>query len=77
MRNLIDVIDQMLSVLPTNEESLRKDLFGRKDSCFYTAPEAMSYRWEEVANILVNRFGKTEPISGWQKKIVDIWMDRK
>lgn len=77
MRNLTEVIDQMVTHLPKTEDELRLDLLDRKCSCMYTAPEAWYVRWEEVADILHHRFGEKEPTEGWEKKVVDIWMDRK
>lgn len=49
MRNLIDVINQIVSVAPDLEDEFR----SLKSSVAYTAPEAMGLRWNQAAGILV------------------------
>lgn len=76
MRNLGAVIDQMLAVIPSSEESLVASLLSDKDSFIVTSPETVRLRWHCTAGTLGIHLGDEEPTEGWQKKVVDIWMDR-
>lgn len=79
MRNLIEVVDRLLEVIPLSEERLRLVLKDRQDSATYTSPETMGLRWTEVACVLEDEFvvDDKEPVfepGSWQQKVFDIWM---
>ena len=76
MRNLPDVIEQMLFEIPTGEVSLRNGLEDIIDSIMYCSPEAIGVWWANIAGLLHEEFGDRPPDDGWQGKVVDIWMDR-
>ncbi len=48
MRNLLKVIDQIIEVAPDLKDNFR----SLKDSICYTAPELISDRWAQAADIL-------------------------
>ena len=77
MRELYDVIGQMLKVVPKEEEEIIAVLTDNQSSASYAPPEGMQLWWEEVAGNLAYWFGEEGPSGGWQKEVVDIWMDRK
>jgi len=71
------VIDAMIAQIPRNNpnrDRIRHVLYAIKDSCFYTAPEAMKLRWGQVSDALCNYLG--EPDTDWKKTISDIFADR-
>jgi hypothetical protein len=74
-RELTEVIDSMLAVVPREEKALIESLEGRRNSCGYTAPEAMRDRWVEVAALLHEYLGKSLPDEDWKRKVYYIWMD--
>ena len=51
MRNLIDVINQMLSVVPKTEKQIRNELLDIQESQRCRAPEDM-IGWYQVSDIL-------------------------
>lgn len=77
MRDLTDVIDQIITVVPENQTSLIMELKDRKDSCFYTAPEAIVYRWGEVAKILYEELGDPPFDDDWKGEVLSVWMGKK
>ncbi len=48
MRDLLTIIDQIIEVAPELKDNFR----SLKDSICYTAPELMSGRWAQAADIL-------------------------
>lgn len=76
-RNLIDVIDQMLAVIPATEVRLRLGLESSKQSAAYTSPETIGLRWIDAAERLQNAIGDdfdgivTE--NGWKLQVMKIW----
>jgi hypothetical protein len=76
MRDFIKVLDQMLSHVPSTETVLIHELKSRQDSASYTPPEDMRMRWIEVAHILYASFGDETTLTGWQRTVVDFWLDK-
>ncbi len=71
MRNLIDVIDQLLSVVPKSEKQIRNELLDIQDSQKFRAPEDM-IGWYQVTEILQNfTLNKTTPL--WQLEMCSIF----
>ena len=61
MRNLHTVINQLLEVIPTTEDSLRSRLISTQNKLMYAAPETLGYHWLVVAQILeVNTLDRTD-----------------
>lgn len=72
MRQLTDVINQLLSV-STNEE-LNQALREIRNSCAYTAPEAMYIRWDETHGTLYEY--TPNPINDEMIKLFSIFSTR-
>lgn len=70
MRNLIDVINEMLKVIPESEEALRKDLEYHKDSQSYRAPEDM-IQWKLTHKSLVEHMFPVK--EDWQWEVWSVW----
>lgn len=71
MRNLSDVVDKMLEVIPSEKESLRDQLKATKQSSLFAAPEIQSSFWNNCAGILNREIG--DPVEDWQKKVASIF----
>lgn len=71
MRNLSDVVDKMLEVIPTENESLISRVKAAKQSSLYASPEMQSVFWNECFNALVSEIG--EPVEDWQKNVAAIF----
>lgn len=76
MRYLPDVIKEMLSEIPSDKESLIASLEDIMDSASYAPPEGAGLWWRQGAAVLMEELGAEPPMSGWQGKVVDIWMGR-
>lgn len=70
MRNLIEVIDEMLKVIPENEEVLRNDLEYHRDSQSYKAPEDM-IEWKLTHKTLSEAMFPVK--EDWQWEVWSIW----
>ena len=71
MRNLIDVIEQLLSVVPEKEEQIRYELLDIQDSQKFRAPEDM-IGWYQVSNML-QTFSFDKKIPRWQMEMGSIF----
>ncbi len=63
-RNLPDVIDAMLVVIPETERHLLHSLKSAKQSSYYAPPENQHIWWKETQGILAQMVG--EPKLDWQ-----------
>ena len=81
MRNIVAVIDKILSVIPDDQSMphLRAGLDNIKDSAKYSAPESMYFLWQRGAILLWKEFNEADytDLTGWHRSVVDIWMDKK
>lgn len=72
MRNLVKVIDEMIKVIPEENEEFISELKRiQSDQIQWTAPESM-VRWEEISYTLQD-YAIEEPMEEWQYKILSIW----
>jgi hypothetical protein len=79
MRNLSDVIDRMLAIIPAtraDEIELREALERVKGNAGFRPPEMENISWTEGMNALFDFFGDADPTSEWGKQVQAIWMDR-
>lgn len=77
MRQLSTVINQMLSVIPSDKTDFIADLNRNLDSVMYSAPELMWMRWRNVADTLADHISPdVEMWTTWQKEVVEIWMGK-
>ena len=74
MRDLCEVIDQMLEVIPEEEMKLREALIDHKESIEISPPEMMLIQWNEVGDTLYHYvFSDFYPEIKWQAQIEKIW----
>lgn len=77
MRNIITIMDRIFEEIPDTFDlkytvQIRFDKI--KNSTLYTAPEAISFRWRELAEALLHFLG--EPDEDWKIKIQNIFADK-
>lgn len=71
MRNLIDIIAQMLVVVPESEKQIRTELLDIQDSQKFRAPEDM-VGWYQASKILQSfTFNKRTP--RWKLEVCSIF----
>jgi len=75
-RELVDVIAEMLAIVPASELNLHNDLGKIRTSASYAAPEMQRHWWARTADILQARFGEESFTDEWQDKLFNIWMDK-
>ncbi len=76
-RNLCEVIDQMLAIIPKTETEFRDSLWDNRSSAEYISPETLGLRWKVAAETLED-FMPNENIppanwQEWQRQVVDVW----
>jgi hypothetical protein len=71
MRNLDEVIDQMILKISDTETGLIQELNRIKNSAAYTSPELIHRRWNEVSFVL-KEFIIT-PRKDWQFEVLSIF----
>lgn len=85
MRKLEDVIDQMLAVIPADQDHLRATLENHRSSAIFSSPETLQLRWQGTAMDLEDTFceeidGEVQPPKlepgSWQEKVFKIWMNQ-
>lgn len=76
-RDITEVIERMLEIIPANETELRADLAQVDHAACYLAPEVMGKAWAQGAQALLRRFGETAPVEGWGCEVVAIWRGKK
>ena len=74
MRDLDEIIDKMLNVIPSAEKDLIASLKSTQDSFRYSAPEIARIWWMQTLKILENDVG--EPTEDWQKEVQRIFSGR-
>jgi hypothetical protein len=85
VRKLEEVIDQMLMVIPGDQDHLRATLVSHRSSALFASPELVQLRWRETAMELEDTFceeidGEVQPPKlepgSWQEKVFKIWMNQ-
>lgn len=74
-RDFMTVLQGIHMSVPAGDP-LREQLIEIKDVALYKAPECMSDCWDMLGYALTKRFPE-EPTGGWEKIVVDIFMDRE
>ena len=75
MRDLAVVLDNMINEIPSSEGDLIDSLMNVRENILYTAPEALWFRFCDVAVELDRFFPNPNALNEWQQKVVKIWMD--
>jgi len=72
MRNIAEVVEKLMLVIPEDEKELRY-MLERIAADRWKPPEQL---WYMGADAFHGRFGDDPPTAGWGKQAVDIWMGR-
>lgn len=75
-RNIGDVIDQVLSVIPAGETALREALEGVRSDSRYRAPEMQRLSWEAASNALGAALGERGMTEPWVRQVFELWTGR-
>ena len=67
-RNLMNVIENSLKIIPSTETDLIEKLKWILNSCCYTAPDVMYIRWNEFMAAL-NEYLPSKPETEWQENL--------
>lgn len=78
MRNIGEVIDRMMHVIPEDQTAFREDIQKVVNEIGYTAPERIHDLWKAMARIIWEHMGGKDPdeLTGWQRHAVKIWLDK-
>ena len=77
MRNIVDVVDQMLRVLPADEAAFKGELVSLRSSALYAAPESARMWWSEFHRIINDYLPHPDKCTDWQLQIGMIFMDKQ
>lgn len=73
-RDLLTVIDEILLLVPVEEQSLREQLQVIRTSLDFAAPEIFSLFWGKVGKVLEKSFPANEQdFQDWHKKVINLW----
>lgn len=74
-RNLVEVIDAILLVIPDSESDFIAELKKCRESARYTSPETLGLRWERTAHTMWDYIGDKKPddMEYWEAQALDIW----
>lgn len=74
MRDLCEVIDKMLVIIPEDQTILREKLNEHYKDVMMSPPEMILFHWNEVGDTLYHYvFSDFYPEIAWQDKIERIW----
>jgi len=81
-RNILIVLDNMIRVIPDEEgeENFKSDLERQLTKASYVAPENVYTVWQNVQNIITNRFNAhndKSTLPQWCVLLLDIWTDNR
>jgi hypothetical protein len=79
MRSLVAVIDRIVDVVPSYEQSFLADLDSIRSSAMFSSPETMSLHWMRLGEsaYLYCNGNLTDKMDPWQIQVRDIVMDRQ
>jgi hypothetical protein len=74
VRDLCNVIDRMVALIPREETDLLAALASRRMSALFSPPECQAERWAEVGHVLAGKFGKPpSQLDGWRRDVAEIF----
>ena len=73
-RKLVDVLDNMIDLVPSHEDVLVTELRRIRSSAAYCSPEMLGQWWSHTANFLWGWFGDEPPTQGWEFEVWKEWM---
>jgi hypothetical protein len=71
-RNLSEVIDQMVEVIPKAEVSFIATLASNKSSADFCAPEMVPFWWREVHTTILD-YVPSVPVEEWHYQVLSIF----
>jgi len=79
IRRLVEVIHQILEIIPEDREDLRDSLLDIQGSVVCAAPEMMGFWWGEAMELLMDKIDLTEPWKNepWEIEVNRIFCGRK
>lgn len=77
MRNIYDVVDRMIPLIPEDEGALLFELRSLRQSALYAAPESARMWWTEFHRV-INEYlpPPGSQLTEWQTSVVNIFMDK-
>ena len=80
-RNILVLLENMIRVIPDEgEENFKSDLERQLTKASYVAPENVYSVWQNVQNIITEKFKEhndKSTLPQWSVSLVDIWTDNK
>ncbi len=70
-RNIVDVLDEMIKVVKTDQANLISTLNSIRSSASYSSPEMLAQRWGELSMTLQNHI--PVPKEEWEFDILSIF----
>lgn len=79
MRDLCEVIDRIIEIIPDSETSTISKLKRVQNDCRYTAPELIPLKWQSVYEILCDYVFDPHTLGKdtWQEKVRKIFVGEK
>ena len=71
-RNIVDVINTLLCIVPTDEQWFINELNSIKESAFYAAPEAAHLGWQRLTESMMEAYGASFPTKDWEFNVTAI-----
>ncbi len=76
-RVLADVLEEVIELVPEEQEQLRKRLTSVRESALYTAPEDMAQRWRAGHSVLFDVLSAAgKGANGWCLQVANVWSGR-
>lgn len=75
-RDLEVVLEEMIALIPSGNESLTISLNNIKSSMLFSAPELMHLWWEETTILFQDTFTDMDNLEDWEKSVIDLYTDR-
>lgn len=77
MRNLVEVIDQMMEKIPETESEIRIRFAAIRISVCFAAPESMPLHWSGCQKLLIDYFPDPTNLLDWQQEVVNIFTGKE
>lgn len=71
-RNIVDVIDSILCIIPVDEHWFINELNNIKDSASFAAPELSYLGWQRLTESMMEAYGASYPTKDWEFNVTSI-----
>lgn len=75
-RNIVDVIDQVLAVIPEGNEIAVNELKSLRSTCVYSPPEQILLLWNLFSEKMNYVVSQPPVVVEWEIKAIAIFMDK-